>query len=156
MSKTKKYKFIAEIIAKGRGAFIFFPYYVYKVFGTKGRIKVKATFDGVEYRGSLAPMGMEFHLLGINKEIRKAINKNIGDKVNVVIEQDLKPRIVEVPKDFQAALNKNKSAKEIFENFAYTHKKEYVRWIEEAKKEETRKRRITKAVKMIGEGIKFS
>ncbi|MBK8945175.1 MAG: DUF1905 domain-containing protein [Ignavibacteriae bacterium] len=152
----KKYKFNAEIMLKENGAFVYFPYDVIKEFGTKGQVKVKAKFNGVKYRGSLAPMGMEFHLLGIKKEIRDAIKKDIGDIIEVIVEQDLEPRIVEVLKDFQSALNKNNSAKEIFEKFAYTHRKEYVRWIEEAKKEETRNKRIAKAIEMISVGKKFS
>lgn len=152
----KKYKFSAEIMAKGNGTFVYFPYDVKKEFGTKGQIKVKAKFNGFEYCGSLAPMGMEFHLLGIRKEIRDTIKKDIGDIIEVIVEQDLEPRIVEVPKDFKLALDNNNSAKEIFEKFAYTHRKEYVRWIEEAKKEETRNKRIAKAVEMISVGKKFS
>ncbi|MBK7104298.1 MAG: DUF1905 domain-containing protein [Ignavibacteriae bacterium] len=152
----KKYKFSAEIMAKGNGAFVYFPYDVKKEFGTKGQVKVKVKFNGFEYRGSLTPMGMEFHLFGIRKEIRDTIKKEIGDFIEVTVEQDLEPRIVEVPKDFQVALNKNNLAKEIFEKFAYTHWKEYVRWIEEAKKEETRNKRITKAIEMISAGKKFS
>lgn len=61
-----------------------------------------------------------------------------------------------VPPDFEAALAQNPKAKAIFDNFAYTHRKEYVRWIEEAKKIETRNSRIEKAVARIAEGVKFS
>ena len=99
---------------------------------------------------------MEFHMFGIKKEIRKAIKKDIGEKVDVVIQQDLEPRVVEVPEDFQSELNKNKIAKGIFENFAYTHRKEYVGWIEEAKKEEIRIRKIRKTVELISKGKKNS
>ena len=127
-----------------------------KEFGKKGQIKIKAWFNGAEYRGSLAPMGMEYHLLGIRKEIRNKIKKDIGDTIEVEVIQDLEPRIVEVPKDFQNELNKNKTAKEIFEKFAYTHRKEYVRWIVEAKKEETRIRRIKRAIEMIAQNQKYS
>lgn len=152
----KKYKYKAEIMAKGGGTFVFFPYDVKKEFGTKGQVKVKASFEGIEYRGSLAPMGMEFHLLGIRKEIRNALKKEIGDIIEVIVELDTEPRIVKVPHDFQIVLDTNKTAKETFEKFAYTHRKEYVRWIEEAKKEETRKKRIIKALDMISNGKKFS
>jgi hypothetical protein len=61
---------------------------------------------------------------------------------------------VEIPSDFQKILNKHKDAKNIFDKLAYTHKKEYVRWITEAKKEETRDRRILKAIEMIKQNKK--
>ena len=65
-------------------------------------------------------------------------------------------KIVTVPADFQVALNDNPVALQIFNNFAYTHRKEYVRWIEEAKKQETRENRIVKAVERIAQNVKFS
>jgi hypothetical protein len=65
-----------------------------------------------------------------------------------------KPRVVEVPDDFQAALDRSPAAKAFFDSIAYTHKKEYVRWITEAKKAETRESRIAKAVEMLESGKK--
>jgi hypothetical protein len=65
-------------------------------------------------------------------------------------------RVVEIPEDFRQALALHADALEIFRKFAYTYHKEYVRWIEDAKKPETRERRISKAVIMISEGKKFS
>ncbi len=157
MSKEKQYKFTAELKEGKRGGVgIQIPFNVEKEFGTKGQVKVKATFDGKPYRGSIAPLGEGVHFIGVYKSIRKAIGKTSGDKVKVTIEKDTEPRTVDVPGDFQNELNKNQKAKEIFNNFAYTHKKEYVRWIEEAKKQETRKRRLLKAVEMIAGGKKYS
>ncbi len=65
-------------------------------------------------------------------------------------------RVIEVPADFQKALAKNKKALATFENFAFTHRKEYVLWITGAKKQETRERRIAKAIEMIQDGKKYS
>ncbi len=74
----------------------------------------------------------------------------------LVMDIDTEPRIVEVPEDFQQVLNNNPKAKEIFDTFSYTHKKEYVQWIEGAKKQETRENRIKKAVEQIDGGKKRS
>lgn len=63
-------------------------------------------------------------------------------------------RSVEVPEDFQEALNSKPDAKAFFDELAYSHRKEYVRWITDAKREETRKNRIDKAVDMLGRGVK--
>ncbi len=111
----KEYEFDAVLIKrKGMDAtFIEFPYDVEKEFGKKGRVKVHATFDGVEYRGSLVKMGHHCHILGVTQKIRKKINKNPGDTVHVVLKEDTKPRIVEVPEDFAELLNKTSRSRRI-------------------------------------------
>lgn len=68
------------------GAYIEFPYDVHAEFG-KGRVKVEATFDGHPYSGSLVRMGTICHIIGIRKEIRKAIGKQPGDSIHVTIRE---------------------------------------------------------------------
>jgi hypothetical protein len=152
----KRYEFDAVIFKHENidGAYIEFPYNIEEEFGVKGQVKVKATFDGALYRGSLTKMGMRCHWLGITKEIRKLIGKNPGDKVRVILEQDLEERVVVVPEDFLAAMSAHPDAFSFFEKLSYTHKKEYVQWIESAKKAETRTSRIAKALEMLIKGIK--
>jgi hypothetical protein len=135
-------------------AFIVFPYDVEQGFGTKGQVKVLATFDGYEYRGSLAKMGYPVHRLGLTKEVRNAIGKNAGDSVHVTVKKDEAPRIVEIPDDFGNLLNQNPEVEAYFEGLSFTHRKEYVRWIVEAKKQETREKRLQKAIEMLREKIK--
>jgi hypothetical protein len=129
--------------------YIDFPYDVFEVFGVRGQVKVKATFDGVPYRGSLAKMGGDCHILIVRKDIRAKIGKNPGDAVTVTVERDTEERIVEVPADFSAALAETPAAAARFEKLSYTHRREYVQWITEAKKPETRERRIGKAIEML-------
>lgn len=149
-----KQEFDAEIKeGRGGGAYLIIPFSVKEVYGTGAQVKVKAIFDGHPYRGSLAPMGGGQHILGIRKDIRKAIGKNIGDTVHVTVQQDTEPRTVSVPNDFGKALQRNPQVKEAFDRLSYTHKKEYVQWIEEAKKQETRERRIQKAVEKIKDSV---
>jgi hypothetical protein len=137
------------------GAYFLVPFNVPEVYGTKAQVKVRGTIDGYPYRGSIANMG-EGHCMVVKKEIRQVIGKSAGDTVKVVMDIDTEPRIVEVPEDFQQVLNNNPKAKEIFDTFSYTHKKEYVQWIEGAKKQETRVNRIKKAIEQIGGGKKRS
>jgi uncharacterized protein YdeI (YjbR/CyaY-like superfamily) len=92
--------------------------------------------------------------LGVTQKIRKKINKNPGDTVHVVLKQDIGPRIVEVPQDFAELLVQNSEAKELFDAMSYTHKKEYVRWIESAKREETRQRRLQKSINLLQDKVK--
>lgn len=108
--------------------------------------------EGVPYRGILTRMGTDFHMLIILKSIREQIGKTFGDEVKITVELDTEPRVLEVPKDLLKELKKDKEAKAFFEKLSYTHQREYVMWIEEAKKEETRARRILKAIEMLKQG----
>lgn len=135
-------------------AYVEFPYDVEAEFGVKGQVKVVALIDGYEYRGSLAKMGRPCHFIGVTQEVRKAIGKGPGDTVHVVIRQDTASRVVEVPEDLARLLDANPIAKSAFDKLSFTHKKEYVRWIEEAKRTETRERRLSETIRMLGDGIK--
>ena len=150
----KKYKFKAKIESEsGGGAYILFPYDTEKEFGTKGRVPIQASFDGVPYTGSLIKYGHPQHMLGLLKAIREQIGKQPGDTIHVELWKDEAPRTVEVPPAFRAAMKKN-GVQAAFEKLSYTHRKEYCRWITEAKKEETRSARLAKAIEMLKQGIK--
>jgi hypothetical protein len=151
---SRKYKFKTKIEAgSGGGAYVVFPYDVEKEFGTRGKVPVKVTFDGAPYTGSLFKYGAPQHLLGIPKAIREQIGKQPGDSAAVVVWKDEAVRTVEVPAFF-SALMKKEGLLPFFEKLSYTHRKEYCRWISEAKKEETRVRRLEKALEMLRNGVK--
>ena len=136
--------------AGGGGAFVEVPFDVEAMFGVK-KPKVKALIEGVPYRGTLVRMGSECHLLLILKGIREQIGKTFGDEVTVTVEPDTEPRVVEVPTELKKAFKIEKEAKIFFEKLSYTHQREYVTWINEAKKEETRQNRIAKTIEMLKE-----
>ncbi len=145
----KKHTFKAVIQnAGGGGAFVEVPFDVEKAFGAK-KPRVKAVIEGVPYRGLLTRMGGPNHILIILKGIRAQIGKTFGDEIQVSVESDAENRVVEIPKDLMKELKKDREAKAIFDKLSYTHRKEYVAWIEEAKKEETRQRRIVKTIAML-------
>jgi hypothetical protein len=151
---VKKYKFKATIQAgDGGGAFIFFPFDVEREFGTKERIPVKATFDGVPDVSGLFKHGYPQHLMGVRKSIREQLGKKPGDSIEVVVWKDEAERVIEVPAEFQQALEREELLP-FFENLSYTHRKAYCRWITEARKEETRQKRVEKAVELLKKGIK--
>jgi hypothetical protein len=128
---------------RGGGAFIEVPLDVKATFGT-ARPKVAVTFDGVPYRGTIAPMGGA-SLIGILKDIRSKIGKDIGDRVRVTVELDTAPREVAVPDDVRAALRKAR-LEAAFEKLSYSHRKEHINAIAEAKQPQTRARRIEKLI----------
>jgi hypothetical protein len=150
----KRYTFKARIEpGVGGGAGVVFPYSVEREFGVKGRVAVKSTIDGVHYTGSLMKCGPESHMLGVLKSIRGKIGKGPGDIVDVVVWKDEEVRKAEVPVAFEESI-KTEGVLPSFEKLCYTCRKEYCRWITEAKKEETRQARIAKAVQMLKDGMK--
>ncbi len=150
----KKYKFQAKIIAgDGGGAGVLFPYDTHQEFGTKGRVPIHATFDGVPYTGSLIKYGFPQHTLHLPKAIREQLGKVPGDTIDVVVWKDESERVLDVPEPF-AKLMEQEGLLPFFESLSYTHRKEYCRWITEAKKEETRSRRLEKAVEMLKQRVK--
>jgi Bacteriocin-protection, YdeI or OmpD-Associated/Domain of unknown function (DUF1905) len=147
-------RFEAEILSDedSGGAFVEFPHDVQEIFGTRGRVPVQATFDGEPYRGSMSNMGGDCHILIVVKKIRQKIGKQPGDKITVTLSLDTEPRVVTVPPDFQALLNANPAAKQTFTTFSYSNQRDYVLWIEDAKRPETRQRRMAKAVDLLSAG----
>lgn len=138
---------------KINAAYIEFPFSVEEIFGKKGQIKVKVIFDNlIEYRGSLAKMGTKCHTLGIVQSIMKDLNKNFGDEIRVKLEEDTEERIVEIPEDIRILFNDNEKVAKLYNSFSYTKRKEFIRWIENAKKPETRERRKQRMIEMILEG----
>ncbi len=152
MSNKRKFRAVIES-AGHSGAFITIPFDVEKHFGKK-RVKVKAIIEGVPYRGTIMRMGGECHMLGILKEIREKIGKTVGDEITVTVEEDTEPREVEVPQDLRRALESDPEAEAFFKKLSYTHQKEYVLWIEEAKRDQTRKDRIDQTINLLNQGKK--
>jgi uncharacterized protein YdeI (YjbR/CyaY-like superfamily) len=96
-------------------------------------------------------MGGEF-LLGLSKEVRQGAGVEAGDEVDVTVELDTAPREVEVPEALAAALAADPQARAAFDRLAFSHRKEYARWVAEAKQQETRQRRVQQALEMIRAG----
>lgn len=152
----KEYKFDAIIIKHESldTGYIEFPFDVYKEFGKKGQVKVKAYFDGYEYRGSLVKMGRPCHFIGLNKKVRDAINKKPGDSIHVIIVEDKDERIVEIPTDLAEAFEQNTEAFAFYNKLSFSHRKEYTEWIITARKQETRSLRVDKCISMLLNGKK--
>jgi hypothetical protein len=157
MTSTRKhiFKAIIERAEEGKdAAYVAIPFDVEKIFGTRGMVKVKATFDGHAYRGVLANMGTGCHVIGIRKDIRTAIGKSIGDPVQVSILADMEERTVEVPMELQKLLMKNAKAKARYESLSFTNRKEYAQWISSAKRDATKEKRLSQIIEMLLSGKK--
>lgn len=130
------------------------PFDAKEVFG-EARPAVAGTLNGTPFRGRLSVYGGATYL-GLNKEVRDAAGIDVGDSVDVVLDRDEAPREVEVPSALLAAFERDSAAEAAFDKLAFTHRKEYARWIAEAKKEETRERRVAKALEMLKRGETLS
>jgi hypothetical protein len=139
--------------AGGGGAYVLVPLDVEQAFGKK-RVKVKALIEGIPYRGLLVRMGSPSHMLPVLKNIREQTGKSFGHEIEVVLEEDLEERVIEVPPDLARAFAENPDAAGFFDGLAFTHKKEYVNWINEAKQDATRQNRVAKTIEMLKQGKK--
>ena len=119
--------------------------------GPSKRPAVRVTINGHTYRSTVAPLG-GVHMLPVSAEIRERAGVAAGDEVEVDIELDTEPREVTVPPDFAAALDRDADARRSFDGLSYSNKRRYVLSIEEAKTEETRQRRIAKAIDTLRAG----
>jgi hypothetical protein len=130
----------------GGGTFVPVPREVNDQLGLKGRPKIQAVIAGQPYRGSLMPMGDGTFCLGVLKSIQEAAGVKLGDKIEVLLELDTEPRVVEPPADLAKVLASDATAAATWAKLSYTNQKEMARSLEEAKKPETRKKRLAAAV----------
>jgi antitoxin component of MazEF toxin-antitoxin module len=143
--------FRAELRSSGSGGgghLVEVPDDVIAKLGGKGRTPVTATFDGVPYRGSIVKMRGTM-MIGVTKAIMAEAGVQIGDTLTVAVENDDAPREVEVPADLAKAFRGAKDAKAEWDRLAFTHQREYAEAILDAKKPETRARRIEKTIEAL-------
>jgi hypothetical protein len=117
--------------------------------GAKHRTRVRGTLAGAEYRSNLISMGGRL-VLGVHKATLEAAGRTTGDEVKVTMVVDGEPLPTdEVPEDLAAALRRNTSARQALDAMPPSHRRRYVGWVTEAKREETRARRVEDAIRRI-------
>jgi hypothetical protein len=152
----KKLEFTVKL--EGRGTSVSWlnpPFDVVEVFGTRARVPVRGTINGFPFRSSLMPMG-GCHGMPINQALRKGAGLEGGDTVSVVMERDEAERTVELPQVLKKELAKSKAAQATWEKLSFTSQKEIVLSINGAKQEETRVRRLAKAMDILKTGKKWT
>src|SRR5262245_7651500 len=127
------------------------PFDVPTVFGTKARVPVRGTINGYPFRSSLCNMGSG-HMMVVNKQMREGGKCKAGDLVEVVLQRDRDERVVEVPSEIKKVIASNKTAEKTWESLSFTHLKEWLRAIGEAKREETKQARIKKMMDALKAG----
>jgi Bacteriocin-protection, YdeI or OmpD-Associated/Domain of unknown function (DUF1905) len=140
----------------GGGAFVRLPAAAAEIFGTRARFPVRASFNGVAYRGSTMPLGDGTFCIGVTKAVQARAGASVGDSVAVAVERDAGERNVDVPPELAAALASHPEAAARFEAMGYAHRKEYAAWIASAKKPQTRQHRLDQAIGKIAVGTPLS
>jgi Bacteriocin-protection, YdeI or OmpD-Associated/Domain of unknown function (DUF1905) len=145
-------RFEATIEKRGSGHMLEIPFDVKKEWG-KARAPVAAEINGHTFRSTVAVYGGRY-LLGLNRHVRESAGVRAGDRVVVDLELDTAERVVEPPPELRAAFAHDPELRAFFDSLSFTHRNEYARWIEEAKREETRRARAAKALAMLRDGVK--
>jgi Bacteriocin-protection, YdeI or OmpD-Associated/Domain of unknown function (DUF1905) len=146
---TKSFTVELERAAKTSARFRV-PVDLEKLYG-RPRPPLKVTIRGHTWRTTPGVYGGAAYV-GLNKDVRTAVGVDAGDRVRGAIEFDAEPRTVTVPDDLRSALAEDREAKEAFERLSFTHRREYVEWIEDAKRPETRTRRVAGTVEGVRAG----
>jgi len=147
-----RFKAVLQPDPTGAGTFVAVPREVNAELGLKGRPKINSVIAGHPYRGSLMALGDGTFCLGVLKSIQESAGVKRGDTVTVELELDTAPRTVDPPPDLAKLLARDKKAAAAWDRISYTDKKEMARSLEEARKPETRERRLAKALAALRKG----
>ena len=148
----KPMKFKTTLLQAGKTATgIQVPAEIVEGFQAGKKPPVRITINGYTYRNTIAVMG-GVYMVGVSAEHRKGAGVEGGDEIDVTIELDTAPREVEIPAELEKALSKSKAAKTFFDSLSNSKKKAIVIPIKDAKTDETRDRRIEKAISLLKEG----
>lgn len=149
---TETLRLTATLEKRGpAGAFVLTDEQVLALGGGRKAFPVKVVVNGTPLALRLARMGGE-NLIGLARAARDLAGLDIGAAYPVEIVADDEERLVDVPEDLVVALAAEPTAEAAFNALAPSHRKEFVRWVGEAKRESTRADRIAKTVEMVREG----
>ena len=143
MAEKQTFEVVLEKHENMEATGITIPFDVEKVFGAK-RVPVKVQINGAEHQSTIIRMGGRY-MVGVPKVFREAAKIKAGETITVTLVKDSEKRTVEVPKDLAEALTKA-GLTDVFAKMSYTHQKEYVNAVNDAKRVETRVRRIEKTI----------
>ena len=146
---TKKY-FSATIQKEGKFTFVSIPFSPPEVWGVKPRYQVTGTINGVSVRGTLGALGQDY-FLRLGAAWMRDSEMEIGAKVKVELALE-GPQENNIAPNIAKALTTNKKAQAFFEGLSTYYRKNFIRWIESAKREETRSKRISEMIRLLEAG----
>ena len=144
---SEKHRFTAELEAgRGGGAMVLVPPEIATALGGLRQMRAVGTVNGVAYQSSTMPYGGRGLFLGVHKATREAAGVMPGELVDVVVSRDERPRVLEIPAELAAALAADPLARAAFDALSFTNRKEIATSVGEAKRPETRERRLAAAM----------
>jgi hypothetical protein len=138
-------RFEAMLESEDDGVFVVVPDAVVAALEHGRRAPVKVSLNGFPYRSTIAVYAGRSYL-PVRREVREGANLRVGDRITVVVEYDDEPRDVVLPEALQKALAADPGAAAAFEKVPPSHRREFVLWITEAKRDETRRRRVSQVM----------
>ena len=156
LTSVARLSFQARIQNHGKGSwsFVEIPHTVSSTLGTRARVPVQGTVEGVAVRTSLLPDGVGGYTMVVNREVQHAAGVGVGSPVRCVLSIDTAPRVIGRPADLRKALTRSRPARNFFDRLSYSHQKRYVDWLTGAKRPETRKRRLGRLVERLKQGLR--
>jgi len=150
MSETNQKSFNAIIQKEGKFIFVAIPFSPREVWGSKPRYSVAGDINGIAVRGTLGALGQDY-FLRLGAAWMRDSGIELGTNVSVRLSLE-GPQESNVASDIAKALSDNKKAKTFFDGLPTFYRKNFIRWIESAKREETRVKRISEMMKLLEEG----
>jgi Bacteriocin-protection, YdeI or OmpD-Associated/Domain of unknown function (DUF1905) len=138
--------------ARGGGAYVEIPARALAALGGGSRFRVTGTVGDVGFESSTMPLGAGRICVGLHKATRQAAGIGIGDRVRLALERDERPRTVDVPPALRDALAGDPAARAAFDALSLSHRREYAEWVAEAKRDETRERRVAQTLERLRGG----
>jgi hypothetical protein len=152
-SPVKRFRALVERGENSAVCAIHFPFDVEQTFGARGHVPVRGTLNGAPFRSSIFKMRGR-HFMVVNRRLRESAGVSGGETVPVTVERDDEPRVITPPADLARALKTNKDARAAWGGLSYTHQREHVEHLDDARKPETRQRRLEKAIALLAAGTK--
>ncbi|NWJ50475.1 MAG: DUF1905 domain-containing protein [Bacteroidetes bacterium] len=146
-----KFTAVLEPVDAGGVAVCISKEFLFQLGGGKKRIPVNVDIDGVSYKSTIVTMGNDLFFFPVRKEIRQQISKDIHDEVVVTLSVDLEQRVVDIPDEIMESFLLLPPTLEYFRTLSYTYQKEMVNYVLQAKRIETKNKRILKIIEWIYE-----
>jgi len=145
-------RFDATVEPRGAGHLVRLPFDPKKTFG-RVRAPVVVRVNDHSFRTTTMRYGST-DFIGLNREVRDATGLSAGDRALFELSLDAEPREVEMPAELSAALERDLAARDVFDALSYTHRREYARWIADARRDATRTRRVAQALELLRDGVR--
>ena len=150
----KRFRVLLEQLRGSTATWFMLPFDAAKFFGTRGQVPVRCAVNGFAFRTTIFPKGDGTHYMVLNREVRAGAGVEGGQTVSMTMERDTEPRVITPPAELARALGRNKAARAAWDKLSYTHQREHVEHLEDAKKPETRRRRLEKSIALLAAGTK--